>query len=46
MLPKPIPALTEKQWAFIEDRLEKPIPEAVQRRLQESLENAKKISVE
>jgi hypothetical protein len=46
MLPKPVPVLTKKQWEFIAQRLDKPAPENMQKRLQRAIENAKKIKEE
>ncbi len=46
MLPKPIPSLTEKQWEFIAQRLDKPVPPEMQERLKQAIENAKKIKTE
>lgn len=46
MLPKPVPLLTEKQWEFVAQRLEKPAPEPMQERLTQAIENAKKIKRE
>ncbi len=46
MLPKPIPALSDKQWAFIEQRLDQPAPPEMQERLKQAIENAKKIKTE
>jgi len=46
MLPKPIPALTEKQWEIIAQRLEQPTPESMQKRLNEAITNSKNIKRE
>lgn len=46
MLPKPVPALTEKQWEIIAQRLEKPAPESTRKRLNEAVENSKNIKRE
>ncbi len=46
MLPKPVPLLTEKQWEFVAQRLDKPAPEHMQKRLEQAIENAKKIKRE
>jgi hypothetical protein len=46
MLPKPIPTLTGEQWEFIAQRLDKPAPENMQKRLQRAIENTKKIKEE
>jgi hypothetical protein len=46
MLPKPVPLLTERQWEFVAQRLEKPAPEPMQERLAQAIENAKKIKRE
>jgi uncharacterized protein (DUF1778 family) len=46
MLPKPVPLLTEKQWEFVAQRLDKPAPEHMQERLEQAIENAKKIKRE
>ena len=43
MLPKPVPALTDKQWEYIAQRLDKPAPAEMQERLKQAIENAKKI---
>lgn len=43
MLPKPVPALTDKQWEYIAQRLDKPAPAEIQERLKQAIENAKKI---
>lgn len=46
MLPKPVPLLTEKQWEFIAQRLDKPAPKHMQKRLKQAIKNAKKIKRE
>jgi len=46
MLPKPVPLLTEKQWEFVAQRLDKPAPEHMKKRLEQAIENAKKIKRE
>ena len=46
MLPKPIPTLSEKQWEYIAQRLDKPAPAEMQERLKRAIENAKKIKEE
>jgi hypothetical protein len=46
MLPKPIPTLTDKQWDFIAQRLDKPAPLAMQERLKQAIIDAKKIKEE
>jgi hypothetical protein len=46
MLPKPVPLLTDQQWEFVAQRLDKPAPEHMQKRLQQAIENAKKIKRE
>jgi hypothetical protein len=46
MLPKPIPALTEEQWKFVADRLEKPAPTEMQTILKRAIEDAKNIKQE
>jgi hypothetical protein len=46
MLPKPVPALTEKQWAVIAQRLEEPAPQSMRKRLKEAVENSKNIKRE
>jgi len=46
MLPRSIPSLSEEQWKFIEQRLDKPAPPEMQQRLQEAIKNAKRIKSE
>ncbi|MCX6660091.1 MAG: hypothetical protein NTX81_06910 [Candidatus Bathyarchaeota archaeon] len=46
MLPRSIPSLSREQWKFIEDRLDKPASPEMQKRLQEAIENAKRIKRE
>jgi uncharacterized protein (DUF1778 family) len=46
MLPKPIPTLTNEQWEFIAQRLDKPAPEHMQERLKRAVADAKKIKEE
>ena len=46
MLPKPVPLLTDLQWEFVAQRLDKPAPEHMQKRLQQAIEYAKKIKRE
>jgi len=46
MLPRSIPPLNKEQWKFIEERLDKPASPETQKRLQEAVENAKKIKRE
>lgn len=46
MLPKPIPTLTDKQWEFIAQRLDKPAPLAMQDRLKQATADAKRIKEE
>ncbi len=43
MLPKPIPTLTEKQWEFIAQRLDKPASPQMQARLKQAIVDAKRI---
>ncbi len=43
MLPKPIPSLTEKQWEFLERRLDQPAPDEMCRILKEAVENSKQL---
>jgi uncharacterized protein (DUF1778 family) len=46
MLPKPIPTLTERQWEFIAQRLDKPAPAHMQDRLKRAVADAKRIKEE
>jgi len=46
MLPKPIPTLTDKQWEFIAQRLDKPAPLAMQDHLKQAIADAKRIKEE
>jgi len=46
MLPKPIPALTNEQWDFVAQRLDKPAPTEMQEELRRAIEIAKKIREE
>jgi hypothetical protein len=46
MLPRSIPPLNKEQWKFIEERLDKPASPKMQKRLQEAIENAKRIKRE
>jgi len=46
MLPKPIPALTERQWEFIAQRLDKPAPPHMQDRLKRAIADAKRMKEE
>lgn len=43
MLSKPIPELRDEQWKFLEERLDKPAPEHMQKRLRHAIENTKKM---
>jgi uncharacterized protein (DUF1778 family) len=45
MLPKPIPTLTERQWEFIAQRLDKP-PAHMQDHLKRAVVDAKRIEEE
>ena len=46
MLPKPIPALTDAQWEFLAQRLDKPAPKEMQEELKQAIEIAKRIREE
>jgi len=46
MLPKPIPTLTDKQWEFIAQRLDKPAPLPMRDHLKRAIANAKMIKEE
>lgn len=46
LLPKPVPDLTKAQWEFLAERLDRPAPKEMQRRLQADLRLASKIKVQ
>jgi len=46
MLPKPIPTLTDAQWEFIAQRLDKPAPPIMQEHLRQAIADAKRIKEE
>jgi len=43
MLPKPVPALTEEQWNFVAQLIDKPASEDMTERLRQAIENASKL---
>ena len=46
VLPKPIPTLTDEQWQFIAQRLDKPASPQMQARLKQAIADAKRIKEE
>ena len=46
MLPKPIPVLTDEQWNFMAQRLDKPAPPEMQEELKQAVDIAKRIREE